>query len=146
MYGEEWNAYGPYISNQDGRARIVLYDGKKRKTRQYAKILIEIKLGRLLNDTETVDHIDEDKTNDDVDNLQILTKEENSFKSSIKVLYPIVNCVWCNKSFRLRKDQLKKSSGPFCGKTCTGKFGSSVRSKTSSVIRVEPMEDKIYYK
>ena len=36
-----------------------------------------VKLGRYLQPGEEVDHIDNDKTNDSIDNLQILTGEEN---------------------------------------------------------------------
>jgi hypothetical protein len=37
-------------------------------------------LGRDILPEETVDHIDGDFTNDDIDNLQLLSREENASK------------------------------------------------------------------
>ena len=73
--------YGPY-TRKDGRQHIVLYDFEKniRKTVSYPKYLLEQKLGRELLPNETCDHIDGDHTNNDLDNLQILTREENALK------------------------------------------------------------------
>lgn len=144
LYGENWSVYGPYISNQDGRKRIVMSDGTKKKTRQLAKVLLEIKLGRLLIDDETVDHIDEDKTNDDIGNLQLLSKSKNSSKSALKVIYPIVNCVWCNSEFRLKAGQMRKESGPFCSNKCSGSFGAAKQNGRSEILRNE-IGFKIYH-
>ncbi len=64
-----------------------------------------MKLGRVLTDTETVDHIDHDHTNDDHDNLQVLSLSENAKKASRAngrfVLLDIDHyCSICNSSFR----------------------------------------------
>ena len=47
------------------------------------RYLLAVKLGRYLTDEEQVDHIDDDKTNDNIDNLQILTVKENAVKSGL---------------------------------------------------------------
>lgn len=52
----------------------------RRKSIQYARLLLECKIGRRLVGNETVDHIDGDVTNNDVDNLQILTRSQNASK------------------------------------------------------------------
>ena len=41
---------------------------------------MENHLGRLLEDWETVDHIDNDETNDEISNLQILSLQDNILK------------------------------------------------------------------
>lgn len=75
--------YGPY-TRKDGRQHIVLYDFEKglRKTMSYPKYLLEQKLGRELLPNETCDHIDNDFTNNSLDNLQVLTREENARKGA----------------------------------------------------------------
>lgn len=74
---------GNTYESKDGRRRTSLKIDGKYTVRQYGKLLLEQKLGRRLNKVETVDHIDEDKTNDDPDNLQPLTRSENARKSSL---------------------------------------------------------------
>ncbi len=79
LYPDFNYVYGPYISKIDGRRRIQLFNNvtKKSAVRQYAKILLEISIGRRLVGNETVDHEDNDKTNDKIDNLRILSKSVN---------------------------------------------------------------------
>ena len=72
--------YGPY-KQKDGRYFVILvYEDGTRKTSAYARYLMEQHLGRSLTDEEEVDHIDNDNTNDNIENLQILTREENMRK------------------------------------------------------------------
>lgn len=47
----------------------------------YSRFLMQEALGRELTYDETVDHIDEDFTNDSLENLAILTRAENAAKS-----------------------------------------------------------------
>ena len=86
LYPEYNVVYGPYKHKHDKRMRIILYKsgekGKWRKILAYAKALMEIKLNRVLEKGEVVDHIDEDKTNDNIDNLQVLSNKENIIKSN----------------------------------------------------------------
>lgn len=72
--------YGPYMC-KDGRYRCDVMYKTGVKTVLYARYLLEKHLGRKLTKYETVDHIDEDPTNDRLSNLQILSKAENSRKS-----------------------------------------------------------------
>jgi hypothetical protein len=72
--------YGPYLDSNNRRILHINMDGKNR-CRQLAAWLVEIKFNRKLNFGETVDHIDENKQNDSMDNLQILSKKENALKA-----------------------------------------------------------------
>jgi hypothetical protein len=82
LYPEFNNIYGPYKRKSDDRKIVILSDGDKKTARQYAKVLLEVKLGRRLKNDEVVDHIDEDPTNDEITNLQLLTHSENAKKKS----------------------------------------------------------------
>ena len=79
-----YNNYTGYIvTSKDNRKYLCLVHStdKSRTTISYARYLISVKEKRVLLPTEDVDHKDEDKTNDSLDNLQILTKSNNVLKS-----------------------------------------------------------------
>ena len=69
------------VKNRENRNMVCLVnDYKDRTTISLARYKMAIKLGRMLDSNEQVDHIDNDKTNDDINNLQLLTPEENLAK------------------------------------------------------------------
>jgi hypothetical protein len=73
-----WKIYGPY-TRDDGRKHIIAISPKGNKfTVSYPKYLMELHLNRYLKNNETIDHKDEDFTNNDINNLQILTKSVHS--------------------------------------------------------------------
>lgn len=82
IYGGDAKVLGPYIWKENGRKIIDVKSGGSTKTMLLGRLILELKLGRVLLDDETVDHIDEDPTNDDPSNLQILSREENARKSA----------------------------------------------------------------
>lgn len=77
-----------YLTTNDEGRKLVIFvkDGKSVKGTPYARYLMAVKLGRFLTKDEQVDHIDNDKTNDDINNLQILTQAENirKYKDTIR--------------------------------------------------------------
>lgn len=117
--------YGPY-TRPDGRKHVVIYDNVtgKKTTMSYPKYLMEQHLGRKLEDWETVDHIDEDFTNDDLSNLQILSRQANASKASKGPTMITVVCPACKIEFTLearvyKARQLKNSSHMvFCSRSC----------------------------
>ena len=81
-YNTLWNN-GYIVINPEGRRNVVLFNSQiDRSTVSYARYLMSVKLGRFLTDQEEVDHIDNNKTNDDPNNLQILTPEQNREKTT----------------------------------------------------------------
>ena len=86
-----------------------------------------IHLGYILSDEYEVDHKDDDKTNDDFDNLQILTKEQNRLKEQYRyVMYEQVHygytCPVCGVNFLLDKRQaykyIQSNKQPTCSRRC----------------------------
>lgn len=130
--------YGPYLCG-DGRKRVILhYDKSKHPARALAKVIIEAHLGRLLEKHETVDHIDEDFTNDEIDNLQILTKEENASKSN-KIKFTgrtkEVPCDNCGTVYERSLAHLPTKHGgsykmvnTFCSESCRAKYYGRIYS------------------
>lgn len=70
--------------------------GKKSMT-SFARYLMSVKEKRFLNKDEHVDHINNIKDDDRIENLQILTQKENTRKSFLKCKNVI--CPTCKKEF-----------------------------------------------
>ena len=122
--------YGPY-QEKDGRKTVVLMyaDGTRKKT-SYARHLWETHHGIILNDDVTVDHIDEDHTNDVLSNLQLLTSKNNKQKhmATKASKFLSLTCIGCGASFdrseRKEKERKRRDfAGPFCAKECSGRYG-----------------------
>lgn len=123
--------YGPYL-RKDGRMHVILYDKetKKRTTQSYPRYLMENYLGRKLLESEHVDHINNDFTDNRIENLQLLTQTENNKKSAKKKEMISFICPICKKESIKEKrfvrwnNLVNKKAGPFCSKSCAGKWSS----------------------
>ena len=83
---------GYLINGSEMRKMVVLIanDGSKHCT-SFARYLMAVQRGSYLSSSETVDHIDENKMNDNLDNLQILSREENVRKHAEHVKQPMTH-------------------------------------------------------
>ena len=125
--------YGPYL-RQDGRKHVILINPEtgERKTQSYPRYLMEAHLGRELLPDEEVDHIDNDYSNNSLDNLQLLNKVDNCRKEMLrphrKAKWYNFVCPVCLKDATIplsqyKSNQLKKGkSGPYCSRHCAGKL------------------------
>lgn len=133
MNGENTvKVYGPY-KRKDGRQHIVKVVNGVKTTQSYPRYIMEQHLGRELLPEETVDHIDEDFTNDDISNLRLISREENSKRSSWTYdKKDHAECVYCGTLFILSRNQRtqrsKKIGGPFCSRSCCGKYGAAIQN------------------
>lgn len=140
LYPEYDRVTGPYL-RKDGRKHIcfnntalIKGDKNKKRTVSWPKALVEVKENRRLLISETVDHHDEDFTNDKIDNLKILTRRANIIKSF--ELNPerakgwfTGTCSICDEKFirplKVVEHNLKQGkAGPFCSKSCAGKWST----------------------
>jgi len=125
---------GPYVHSTGqlkGRAYVVIKNGSKQTTMLYSRFLMEQKLGRKLEYDETVDHIDNDFTNDNLENLQVISRAENSAKRHIDnenfVEYAIYECPLCGIKFKkdvrhVKHNRKQGKAGPFCSKSHAATF------------------------
>lgn len=100
------------------------------------RVIMENKLGRLLQPDEVVHHIDHNKKNNSIDNLQVLTNKEHAKlhheghkRTKIKL-----TCPECGRIFE-REVYLcysPRKFGPFCSRSCSGKFSRRLQIANAS--------------
>lgn len=143
---------------KDGRYRALkVYNDGTRQSVSYPRLIVEQSIGRPLLPTEDVHHLDENPSNNDLDNLEIVdhrehTKQHILENSKYNFLddYIDVTCVICGKSFTIsRKSLLEKLSSVrtkhksdkfFCSRSCSGKYGKMIQESR----QFEPIDRDIY--
>ena len=134
MVYQDCKIYGPYLSKQDNRLRIITVSNEGVKTTiSYPKYLVEINLNRYLTKSETIQHLDGNPLNNDLSNLTILEKAFHSKTDAKKRKDVLVNCQWCKKEFLIKgshisqRERKDRKSNSFCSKRCSGKYGAHVQ-------------------
>ena len=146
---------GPYLNTDRGRYFVTLiYPDGRTRTTNYARYLMEQHLGRELDpDKETVDHINRNPLDDRIENLQLLSRAEHAALDARRLAPTTQACVYCGVQVirnpnELNRTRSRKRSGPFCGKSCVGKYASEIRRKTRDALPVAlgvESKDKQYF-
>lgn len=151
-----YTCYGPYY-RKDGRQHVILtkmVNGKlTKKTVSYPKYLMEKHLNRYLDIDETIDHIDRDFRNNNINNLQILPKAEHARLDAIKADYSAQSftCPFCSSIFILEGEKLRRAkynsdrhtAGPFCSRSCAGKASHTCINIKSKIKWNTYLSDKL---
>jgi len=158
MLYEHVKLLGPYIRNCDKRwyLKVIKSDGK-RTTLSYPKYLMEKKLGRYLNENETVDHIDRNPSNNDFSNLRVIYRAKHAYEDSKFLKKKKFKCPQCNKYFELEGNKLRqviyntskrkiKRAGPFCSKSCAGKYGTDIQHFGRKKLKVNKIKKEYEYR
>jgi len=126
--------HGPYVRKKDGRSHVVIvYNDGTKRTVSYPKFLVEFVLGRELDPVEeTVDHIDDDFTNNAWSNLRIVPKSKHVAEDQKLAVKVTVKCRLCGALARKRPNHLNHNAkmgkaGPFCSHKCTGTYSREVQ-------------------
>ena len=143
LYPEYDKIYGPY-TRKDGRKHICLTGpGQKRKTISYPKAIVEAHIGRRLLPNETIDHDDRNFENNSIDNLKVKDRKQHGKDDAIRAKTEPVACPWCGTMFepsrnsRSKRNRVLNIAGPFCSRTCSGKYGKSVQLGGDKLDRTE---------
>jgi hypothetical protein len=110
---------------QGYRGRFIYYSDGTRKTSLHHREVMEEYLARSLESNEVVHHLDGDKLNNELSNLQLMTRSSHSSGHSGEPEYWTLVCLQCQKSFvrkaRIERDKKRRRKrGPFCSKKCAG--------------------------
>jgi len=127
-YDDYW-IYAPIYHQKEGRNYACLVsksDHNKRTTISYAKYVISIFLKRELEEWEEVDHINENRLDDVLENLSVISSVENRNKYiNSRVYHTMVdmNCPNCGEFFTKNiHDTFISKNGVFtaCSRHCAG--------------------------
>ena len=110
------------------RERIYMKKGGVRKAVVLSKVIMEVHLGRYLEEDEVVHHKDGDKYNNELCNLEVMNRRDHLKLHNIKEIWGIkvFVCEVCGKQFSKGGDTLKwcyrhrlrGNVGPFCSRGC----------------------------
>lgn len=136
---QEYKVYGPTFHKTEGRFMVFLVKSQQERTSMaYARYLLCVDQKRWLGPHENVDHIDNDRTNDDLNNLQILSRTQNSQKhhanigttttTAVQLLCPV-----CGAEFTRRRGQthLIKGGSPTCCSRICGRESAARKLRKS---------------
>ena len=95
------------------------------KHRNEHRKIMEDYLGRKLDYNEVVHHIDENKSNNNIENLRLMTRAEHTKVHTKKKSYVTLICYGCGKKYSylesLYRYRLKQGQNKFmCSKKCVG--------------------------
>lgn len=117
-----------YKVSSQGRNTIVLYSTvtRQRTSISYARYLMSVHLKRLLQDFEQVDHINNDRADDRIENLQILKVLENNRKQASTNGCKMVEykCPVCGVHFSVKYSKshfILGNKSMTCSRKCGGK-------------------------
>lgn len=152
------NVYGPYL-RKDGRKHVTMTFSElgntvvvNKRTVSYPKFLKEQELGIPLYYPLTVDHKDCNFTNDDLSNLNIMILSEHAKVDTLRRSPVTGFCMECGIVFELTRAQISNGkrkgirSGPFCSKTCRGKFTRELQLKRREPKLATHYKNVTYYK
>ena len=152
MY-ENYKVLGPYKRKTDNRWFVVLKDKNGAKTtKTYANYLYELKLGRKLIGDESIHHIDGDQDNNNIENLELVLRSEHTKLHAKRLVTKKFICPWCSKEFELNRTKLSNAitnrkrgkAGPFCSRSCAGKYGAAVQNGKISKLKVSLINQEYY--
>ena len=113
-----------------------------------SRALMIVKEGRILGENETVDHIDNDKTNDSISNLRIIDRSRHVSEDSIRVEVDPVLCCMCNKHFKLANKEYtyyKLSDTPItCSPRCKKKLRNVPKERKKEMVKAKVISYRYY--
>jgi hypothetical protein len=129
-----------YLVSSQGRRTVCLVnkDTKERTSTSYARYMMAVNLKRFLTSDEHVDHINEDKADDRIENYQILTPEQNKDKwrrstNGRKIVD--LRCPVCSSEFTRKDNQVCTKSTVTCSRSCGGKASHNIEWQRKIILK-----------
>ncbi len=104
------------------------------------RVVMENHLGRLLTEDEVVHHLNEDKKDNRIENLEVMTKEEHGrHHGQTGRQNSILQCAYCHKVFmRFTNRVYDNKTGHYCSRSCNGKANNTLNSQIK-----QPLSDEL---
>lgn len=121
FYKEKGYIKGYLITNKESRRIVILYkNNKTTKTISYARYLYTSFYKTDLSKDIDVDHINGNKLDDRIENLQSISKKYNIQKDHKKKECVLLTCPICGIEFLFEKRNLSTHPNPCCSRKCGG--------------------------
>lgn len=114
-------------------ANLVKHYANDRTTMSLARYMMSVHLGRILGQDEHVDHVNNIKSDDRVENFQILTRSENTRKKNALTPKKVTTCVCsiCNAEFLMDTRDFRFRPNATCSVKC-GRLSASKKLRGNS--------------
>jgi hypothetical protein len=118
----------------------------------YPKFLVEFLLDRALDPKlETIDHIDEDFSNNAWCNLRVIDISTHVSQENTRTQRITQPCAECGVPVTRSPSQLRNRNklgmaGPFCSNTCKGKYSSARTWKNIAALPTQPYVESVHTK
>ena len=106
------------INKEPRRVATLIYTNGEKHSMSYAKYVYTSYYECDVAEGDQVDHIDKNKMNDDISNLQVISRKLNSNKSKMIKEFVELECPVCHEKFLFEKRNLSTHPNPCCSKKC----------------------------
>lgn len=108
------------INKEPRRVAILYKDDGSTLTMSYAKYLYTSYYREEIDDEYHIDHINGDRLDDRIENLQKITGKYNRQKDHLIREMVLIKCPVCNTEFLFPKRNLSSHPNPCCSRKCGG--------------------------
>lgn len=109
------------VTNTENRkVAVLVYENKEKHSMSYAKYVYTSFYEYDIAKGDQIDHINNDKTDDSIENLQVLSPKSNSSKRGIYKTFVELQCPVCKEYFIFPKRNLSTHKNPCCSRKCGG--------------------------
>ena len=102
------------------RVATMVYENGEMHSMSYAKYLYTSYYECDICKGDEVDHINHDKMDDRIENLQVISKQQNNAKKKIYKTFIELKCPVCGETFIFNKRNLSSKPNPCCSRKCGG--------------------------
>lgn len=102
------------------RVATMKYQNGEIHSMSYAKYLYTSYYKCDVANGDEVDHINNDKMDDRIENLQVISKKQNNSKKPIRKTFVELVCPVCGEKFIFLKSNISTHPNPCCSRKCGG--------------------------